>query len=91
MGMDKTYIYTPANIAAAHKLRDEVIPKLYESGMTLEAIGELYGISRQRVYQIVIRDKMAEPEKEDNNILHQQANKIIADQRTLTQKEGYDG
>jgi DNA-directed RNA polymerase specialized sigma subunit len=71
--MDKLNLYTPEKIAAARKERDDNIVKMRMLGMTLEAIAAVFGISRQRVYQIYqiyVRnkpDEPAEPEKEGND------------------------
>lgn len=53
MDMNKRLLEAQEHLQRESLARAQEMRKLYQGGMTLEAIGERFGITRQRVFKIL--------------------------------------
>jgi predicted DNA-binding protein YlxM (UPF0122 family) len=65
----------------------ETLQKLIDSGITLDAIGEKYDVSKQRIYQVILKFNLRTPVYERKSFLREKGLKTFWLDRNLRNKK----
>jgi len=69
--------------AKHHLSRNEIIYALYLEGKTMEQIGNMYAISKQRVWQIIRRCKLGDGNYYEAVAVHSQFSKLSKEEYSV--------